>query len=165
MAEQESLDVNDGEGSAKKRSKIPLLLGIVLALAGGGGGFFVVQSGMILGPEKSVEAPEKEMMLPIDSVAFVEVDPILVSLGPRSANDYLRFSTQLEVRPGSEEDVRALLPRVVDVLNGYLRAVDVAELEKPSALVGLRAQMLRRVQVVVGPGHVNDLLIMEFVLN
>lgn len=165
MAEQETPETQEGEEDPKKRSKLPLLIGIVLALAGGGGGFFAVQSGMILGAEQVPDTAVEVELLPIESVSFVEIDPILVSLGSRSSNDYLRFRAQLEVRPGSEEDVRALLPRVVDVLNGYLRAVAVAQLEKPSALVGLRAQMLRRVQVVVGPGHVNDLLIMEFVLN
>ena len=71
----------------------------------------------------------------------------------------------MEVKGGSEEEVTLLLPRVLDVLNGYLRAVDVRELESPSALIKLRAQMLRRVQLVTGEGQVRDLLIMEFVLN
>ena len=58
-----------------------------------------------------------------------------------------------------------LLPRILDVLNGYLRAVETADLENPSALVKLRAQMLRRVQIVTGEGRVRDLLVTEFVLN
>ena len=58
-----------------------------------------------------------------------------------------------------------LLPRIVDVMNGYLRALDAAELENPAALVRLRAQMLRRIQIVTGEGRVRDLLITEFVLN
>ncbi len=53
----------------------------------------------------------------------------------------------------------------MDVLNGYLRAVDVPALEDPSSLIRLRAQMLRRVQIVTGEGRVRDLLIIEFVLN
>lgn len=51
------------------------------------------------------------------------------------------------------------------MLNGYLRAVETSELEQRAALVRMRAQMLRRVQVVTGEGRVRDLLIMEFVLN
>ena len=58
-----------------------------------------------------------------------------------------------------------LLPRVTDVLNGYLRAVSVEKLEEPTALIMLRAQMLRRIQIITGEGRVRDLLIMEFVLN
>jgi flagellar FliL protein len=57
------------------------------------------------------------------------------------------------------------MPRIQDVLNTYLRAVDVEDLEEPAALLRLRAQMLRRVQVVVGDGPVRDLLVTEFVLN
>ena len=57
------------------------------------------------------------------------------------------------------------MPRIVDVMNGYLRALDAAELENPAALVRLRAQMLRRIQIVTGEGRVRDLLITEFVLN
>lgn len=58
-----------------------------------------------------------------------------------------------------------LLPRVVDTLNTYLRAVDVADLAAPAMAVKIRAQMLRRVQIVTGEGRVRDLLISEFVLN
>ena len=53
----------------------------------------------------------------------------------------------------------------MDVLNIYLRALDPHELQEPAALLRLRAQMLRRVQIVTGPGMVNDLLVMEFVFN
>jgi flagellar FliL protein len=51
------------------------------------------------------------------------------------------------------------------VLNGYLRAVETSDLENPAALVRLKAQMLRRIQIVTGEGRVRDLLVSEFVLN
>ena len=57
------------------------------------------------------------------------------------------------------------MPRVVDVLNSYLRALEIDDLRGNAALVRLRAQMLRRVQTVIGRDRVNDLLIMEFVMN
>jgi flagellar FliL protein len=63
------------------------------------------------------------------------------------------------------EEVTGLVPRILDVLNGYLRALDVAELEDPDALVRLRSQMLRRIQIVTGEGRVRDLLVTEFVLE
>ena len=77
----------------------------------------------------------------------------------------MRFSAQLEVPPDRVIEVEGIKPRIVDVLNGYLRAVETADLEDPAALVRLRAQMLRRVQIVAGEGRVSDLLIMEFVMN
>ena len=58
------------------------------------------------------------------------------------------------------------MPRVLDVLNTYLRAVDVKRPRgRRPRCARLRAQMLRRIQVVTGEGMVRDLLVTEFVLN
>ncbi len=134
----------------------------------GGGGFFAVYSGMILGhpPEEVAAEPAVEEIIPeaLPEVAFVALDPMVISLtggGPK----HLRFSAQLEVAKAYLPDVELLKPRVMDVLNGYLRAIEVGVLEDPTALIRLRAQMLRRIQLVTGEGRVRDLLIIEFVLN
>jgi len=63
------------------------------------------------------------------------------------------------------EDVEHLIPRIVDIMNGYLNALETADFQSPAIIVRLRSQLLRRVQVVTGYERVNDLLIMEFVLN
>ncbi|MCE5975048.1 flagellar basal body-associated FliL family protein [Sinirhodobacter sp. WL0062] len=159
MAETETA----GEETPKKRSKLPLLIGLVLMLGLGGGAFYAVYSGLILGAPHAAE-PHGDTPEALPEIAFVPLDPMVVSLSGTAAR-HLRFSAQLEVPLAYEADVEHLKPRVMDVLNGYLRAVDVAELEDPSALIRLRAQMLRRVQIVVGEGRVRDLLVIEFVLN
>lgn len=102
---------------------------------------------------------------PVPDIAFVALDPLVVSLGPGARSRHLRFTAQLEVTRKTEGEVRLLIPRIVDVLNSYLRAVSPADLENPAALVRLRAQMLRRVQIVTGEGRVRDILVTEFVLN
>jgi flagellar FliL protein len=146
-----------------KRSRKGLLIGLGLALLGAGGGFYAVQSGLLFPPPEPGKAESDIAALP--DVGFVAIETLVISLGPGSGSRHLSFSAQLEVAHGYEEEVRSILPRVVDVLNGYLRAVDIAELEDPSSLMRLRAQMLRRIQIVTGEGRVRDLLIMEFVLN
>ncbi|MCB2115642.1 MAG: flagellar basal body-associated FliL family protein [Rhodobacteraceae bacterium] len=154
------------EEAPKKSSKKPLLIGLVLMLALGGGGFYSVYSGLILGGHAQDHAAA-EAEVPVEAlpdIAFVPIDPLVVSLGTETGR-YLHFSGQMEVAKAHQPDVTLLLPRVSDVLNGYLRAVDTAELEDPVALVRLRAQMLRRVQMVTGEGRVRDLLITEFVIN
>ncbi len=153
------------EDSPKKASKLPLILGVVLALVGGGGGFMAVQMGLLGGApeEEIVEEVEEAELLP--DLAFVELETLVINLPQNAQAKHLLFTAQLEVEPAYVQDVTDLIPRIVDVLNGYLRAVDLAELEDPTALIRLRAQMLRRVQVVVGDGRVKDILIMEFVLN
>lgn len=148
----------------KKKSKKPLLIGVVLALVLGGGGFYATFSGMLFGhPVDEHADPDKPDPLP--DIAFVPIDPVVISLGPDSSSQHLKFTAQLEVAKSYSEEVMVLMPRILDVLNGYLRAVAVKDLEDPHAMAKLRAQMLRRVQIVTGEGRVRDLLVTEFVLN
>ena len=153
----------------KKKSKLPLLMGFVLMLALGGGGFYATYSGMILGggsasaDHAAAQGSGAGHALP--AIAFVPVEPLVISLGSSGRARHLRFASQLEVGAAFQEEVTLLMPRILDVLNGYLRAVEIRELEDPTALIRLRAQMLRRVQIVSGEGRIRDLLVTEFVLN
>ena len=152
------------EEAPKKRSKKPLLIGIVLALVLGGGGFYATFSGLILGSGEE-HATEDHAPGPLMGVAFVPLETIVISLAPDSGSEHLRFTAQLEVVDTAAADVTTLTPRILDVINSYLRAIDTASIEDPQAMARLRAQMLRRIQVVTGEGRVRDLLITEFVLN
>jgi flagellar protein FliL len=152
------------EATPKKRSKKPLLMGLVLALVLGGGGFYATFSGFIFGSGKD-HADETHGPGPLLGIAFVPLETIVISLGPDSGSEHLRFTAQLEVVDTAAADVTTLTPRILDVVNSYLRAIDTASIEDPHAMARLRAQMLRRIQVVTGEGRVRDLLITEFVLN
>ncbi|WP_128514936.1 flagellar basal body-associated FliL family protein [Tabrizicola thermarum] len=149
----------------KKRSKKPLLLGLVLALVLGGGGFYATFAGLILGGHDGGNPNAESIPGPLTGIAFVPLDTIVVSLGRNSGSEHLRFTAQLEVVDSAAKDVTTLTPRILDVVNSYLRAIDTASIEDPHAMARLRAQMLRRIQVVTGEGRVRDLLITEFVLN
>lgn len=164
----------DVTGPPIKSGKMSMIIGIVLALTGAGGGFFAVQKGVVPMIPSSGDHSEEHASVPDENamempkttdIAFVEIDPIMISLTGSGQVQYLRFRAQLEVDEADESDVEKLLPRVVDVLNGYLRALEMRDLRDPMALTRLRGQMLRRVQIVVGKARVRDLLIMEFVLN
>ncbi|PJE27394.1 flagellar FliL protein [Pseudooceanicola antarcticus] len=156
------------EEEPKKPSKLPLIIALVVALAGGGGAFFAIYSGMILGSgEAGAEAHAEEESEPFTApdVVYVPIDPMVISLGKASEGRHLRFTANIEVPTNQEGAVTKVIPRIVDVLNGYMRALRMEDLEDPAALVRIRAQMLRRIQVVTGPDAVSDLLIVEFVLN
>lgn len=156
MAEAEA-----GEADGKKtRSRLPLVLGGVLAVLLGAGGFFATYTGLIGGGESHAAMPKES-----ETIAFVPIQPLVIPLGPQANARHLRFTGDLEVAKGGEGEILHLMPRILDVLNSYLRAVEVTEFNDPPALARLRAQMLRRVQIVTGEGRVRDLLITEFVLN
>ena len=152
------------DAAPRKSSKLPLLIGLVLAVVLGAGGFYAVWSGLLFGAAPAgAEAEHGAEGLP--EIAFVAIAPLVISIGDTAAARHLKFTSSLEVNKAAEEEVTLLLPRILDVMNGYLRAVDPKDLEDPSALVRLRAQLLRRIQLVTGEGRVRDLLVTEFVLD
>ncbi len=175
--------VADPEEKPAKKGWKSLVLALTLAVIGAAGGFYAVKTGLIPtgnhmdgtnvdsadssghtdthGEAGTHEKPPT----PLQDIAFVEVDPITISLNANQSARHLRFRAQLEVNADYERDVMVILPRVTDVMNSYLRALELGDLTGPLALTRLRAQMLRRIQVVTGKGRVRDLLIMEFVLN
>jgi flagellar FliL protein len=157
-------DAEEPQEAAPKKSKKPLIIGGILALVLGGGGFFVTYSGMILAPADPAAAAV-ETAGPLPDIAFVPVEPLVITLGSADAGRNLRFTSQIEVDSPYVADVTLLLPRIVDVMNGYLRAIDPAQLDDPAMLLRIRAQLLRRIQMVTGTGRVRDLLVTEFVLN
>lgn len=154
-----------------RKSRRGLLVGLVLACLAGGGGFFAVYAGLVL-PEQDMDHPDGSAddagpgaVEPLPEVAFVPTGAIVVPVGDGATGRFLHFAAAIEVAKEHETDVTHLLPRITDVLNTYLRAVEASDLDRKTALVRLRAQMLRRVQIVLGDGRARDLLITEFVIN
>ncbi|MEM6637746.1 MAG: flagellar basal body-associated FliL family protein [Pseudomonadota bacterium] len=157
--------VDETEEVAPKPSRMPLILGILLFVLAAGGGFYGTYSGILSLESDPMKKTDMGDVAPLPDIAFVALEPIVISLAREAESHHLRFNAHLEVGEAYQEEVYALMPRILDVLNSYLRAVEVHQLEDPSALIRLRAQMLRRVQIVTGEGRVRDLLITEFVLN
>lgn len=189
MAENEAEDAVDVEEDAPPKGKSRMLLiSLVVALLLGGGGFYAVYSGMIPlggaahddtgagdGKNGSDHAAghggddggghDKPAARKYDRPAFVALEPFVISLGTGGSARHLRVGLTIEVVPGAEDGVTTAIPRINDVLNTYLRAVDQKDFEVPRAMMRLRAQMLRRVKLVSPPDSVRDLLFQEFVLN
>ena len=164
-------------GTGRRRG---LVLAVLLAMLAGAGMFYAVWSGTVplpwvakaIAPEPA-QAPRADGALAPDAAerrgegppAYVAIDPLVISLGPGVAADHLKVSIQVEAIPGRRAAIEATRPRIVDVLNTFLRAVDARDLADPRRMARLRAQMLRRVRLVAPPESVRDLLIQEFVLN
>ena len=154
-------DATQDAAAPPRRGLRPLVLGGCLALAAGAGGFAAVQAGLADG----LLAGLAEGRIASVDTAFIELPPMHVSLGSVADGRMLRFAAALEVSPAHRTEVERLTPRLLDLLNSYLRAVDPQDFGAPGALIRLRAQMLRRIQVVTGEGRVLDLLVTEFVVN
>lgn len=154
-----------GEG-ARRGGKGGLLVGLVLGAASFGGAFYGVASGFVPLPWGAPEqAAAGEAATPWKEPAYVELEPMVVPLGPDASAAHLRASLVLDVAPGREEDVASALPRIVDALNVYLRALDERDLESPALTLRMRAQMLQQVRLVAPENSVNAVLLREFLLS
>jgi flagellar FliL protein len=146
-----------------------LMAGLLLAVTLGGGSFFAIYAGMIALPvpdRATLLAAEAEAeAIPLPVTAFVPLEQVVITLGRGANMRQLALTAQLEIEPQGAETVELLGPRIVDVMSTYLRAVDASMIEDPAAMLRMRAQLLRRIQVVTGEGIVRDLLISEFILR
>ncbi|MFC3119237.1 flagellar basal body-associated protein FliL [Jhaorihella thermophila] len=79
---------------------------------------------------------------------FVSIDPMVVSIGYGRERMHLKFRAELEVNPEDAETFRHVMPRILDMLNGYLRALEPRDLEDPLALLRIRSQLLRRINLL-----------------
>lgn len=166
MSDTTEID-EEPEAAPKKSGGKGMIVALVGALVAGGGGFFATYTGMLDGllGGGSDDGREMDAAMSEAPFMFVPLEPLIISLGPRAKAKMLKFTAQLEVAPEYVESVTAMIPRIQDVLNTFLRAVDEKELQNPGALTLLRAQMLRRIQIVIGEDQVRDLLIVEFILS
>ncbi len=161
MAQAANTSDPNADAPPAKPGKRGVFLGLAAATLLGGGAFYAVYSGLILGPSDPSARPAPVAK----DFAYVPIENITITLAPDSGARFLRFSGQIEVAESSLADMERLQPRFLDLMNTYLRALEVRDLTDPAAIIRLRAQILRRLQVVAGEGHVRDFLITEFVIN
>ncbi|MEM6496195.1 MAG: flagellar basal body-associated FliL family protein [Pseudomonadota bacterium] len=168
MAEEPNA-INDAPPKRPGRL-LPLILGVVLAAGGAAGGFWAVTQGPLAAGTDQVAAVQDEIealepqSAPVE-IAFVPLETVVISLGEDEAGRHLIFTAELEVAPDHAVEVTRLTPRVLDIMNSYLRVVSMDELSTPTSLARIRSQLLRRIQIVTGSGRVHDLLVTQFVVN
>lgn len=92
-------------------------------------------------------------------------EAIVISIRPSGRVRRLKLAIAVETDIDSEAAFLARDLRIRDALNTYLRAVDVAALEDPAAMDRIRAQIARRIELVVSPTPVRAVLITDFILS
>lgn len=166
---------NQPDDSSRRGKKTKYIIAIALFIAGSGAGYAGNSIGLFdaipglktrESHEESGEVASHSSPFPSPSEAhFIDIPTVVATLPRGYAHSHVRFTMKLDVPAQYVDEVVALEPRIVDVLNTYLRAVRPEDFEKPQALMMIRTHILARMQVVAGSGRVNDVLIQEFVLN
>ena len=99
--------------------------------------------------------------------AFLEIPTMIVNLDSSDGTPrYLRLSVQLEL--GSEADktaVEAVVPRVIDQFQTYLRELRVRDLRGSAGIYRLQMELLWRVNQAAAPVEVKDVLFQEILIQ
>jgi flagellar protein FliL len=155
----------EGEGGPKKgrflsrKLIIMVAAGLLVAGAGTGGYFFFTNK------------PHEEKTAPVAAKApptFVDLPEVMVNLqgGAAGRSSYLKAKIVLEVEDAKLADqVKPLLPRVMDAFQTYLREMRSSDLEGSAGLYRVRDELTRRVNLAVAPNKINAVLFKEIVVQ
>jgi len=171
----------EGSGGGFGAKKIILFVLVPLFLIGavGGGLYF---TGIIGGGDASQESAETKgggdekskkkddshgESVSYKDAYFLEIPNMIVNLSSEDGSTrYLRLSVQLELK--TEEDkaiVAAVLPRVVDQFQTYLRELRVRDLRGSQGIYRLQMELLARVNAAAYPIEVQDVLFQEILIQ
>jgi flagellar FliL protein len=137
---------------------------LVLVLGGGGAGtYFFLLKPKDAGHEKMAEAPP----LTPPEVAFSDVPDILVNIQSSDGTPaYLKLSLSLEMDNELQKTgMTALMPRLVDQFQSYLRELRVDDLRGSEGVLRLKEELLRRVNASAAPYKVRDVLLKQMIIQ
>ncbi len=99
--------------------------------------------------------------------AFLKIPDLIVNLNTDDgAPRYLRLSVQLEFKNETDlHTVEALMPRIVDQFQTYLRELRVKDLRGSAGIYRLQMELLARVNQAAYPVEVQDVLFQEILIQ
>ena len=139
---------------------------LVLLLGSGAGLYFFVFSGSGKSEQANVaEAPQFPATPP--QVAYYDVPDLIVNIQNSDGSPaYLKLSLALELYSGDEKaGLQALMPRIIDQFQGYLRELRVDDIKGSAGVMRLKEEMLRRINVAAAPYRVRDVLLKEMIVQ
>ena len=179
MADEESEQLDDaGDGEDGEASKgggkgklIIIIVAVVVVLLLGGAAttyFFGLfdsnsteQQNLVT---KAGEVPENDFVAPAFFYELPEIAVNLNTIGRKAAR--MKLTVSIEVSdPELIPKLEALLPRIIDNFQVYLRELRVADLKGSAGMYRLREELLTRVNSAIAPSKVKAILFKEMLVQ
>jgi len=150
----------------RRGKKLFLLLGVVVLLGGGAGAAWQFVPGVADKLHAMVGHHEPVAVAVSSRPVFIDLPEMAMTLPNGGHPRQMRIKLSVELAPGASQQqaTDALSPRVYDALLTYLRTLQDGEVDGGLGLDRLRADLYRRLELVVGPGVLRDVLITSLVM-
>ena len=150
--------------SGKKLVLLYILPAFLLLGCAGGGAYYYF---FALSPETTVAGQDGTVEEDLSKVVFYDLPDILVNLNSGGKqNNYLKISIALEL--GAPEDaslIDAVLPRIIDNFQIYLRELRIEDLNGSAGPMRLKEELLSRLNASLGGRRINDILFKEMLVQ
>ena len=160
-------EAGDGNAATKPRPNRRKLIiiaaagAVVLMIAGGAAAYFL---GLFSGHEAASAPTETALSHPPTFYALPDL-VVTLNTGDRRTR-YLKTRVALELASGGDvPQVELLLPRIIDYCQTYLRELRPDELRGSAAIVRMRDELLKRVNVAVAPVVVREILVTDLMVE
>lgn len=175
-AAEEPEDGKEGEAAAEPKRRrfagktlVLFVIAPLLLLGGlGAGAYFTGLTAKIFGGDKH-EAEQKEQAAaqPAKPAVFYNLPEMLVNLNSAGRRtSFLKISVSLELESATDiPRIEAVMPRIVDNFQIYLRELRIEDLRGSAGLYRLREELLSRVNNAAQPARVNDVLFKEMLVQ
>jgi len=156
-------------GMNGKKLVLFIVLPLLLIVGGLAGAYFAgLLDPLLGGAEEDTAAVEENVGEAIvGPTIFYDLPEMLVNLNTTARkSNYLKISISLELN--AEEDIavlEAVLPRVIDNFQVYLRELRIEDLQGSAGLQRLREELLLRVNTAARGANVKDVLFKEMLVQ
>lgn len=155
-------------GMSGKKLVIFFILPLLLIILAGAGAYFTGMLDSLLGKEEAVQEEVVEEVIPAHGpAAFYDVPELLVNLNSSgNKTHFLKITISLELELQTDiPAIEAVMPRIVDNFQVYLRELRIEDLSGSAGIQRLREELLLRVNAAAAPVKVKDVLFQEMLVQ
>ncbi len=148
------------------RTRLMISAGALVVLIGGGAAGYFLFAGEKAKEQELADASAAQPIV-APTVAFYDVPEIIVNIQPADGTPaYLKLGISLELASAEEKTgLQAVMPRVVDQFQAYLRELRMDDLKGSAGVLRLKEELLRRINVAAAPYRVRDVLLKEMIVQ
>lgn len=169
--EQEPLTPEEVPEAPSKGSKMKktlmIIVPIILIIAGAIYFYLFVLSAPKKKEGAEGDQQKKKPAISLEQNAYFDLDPITVALSPSgSQREYLRLDLTLQV--SSEEESKAIVekvPMIKDSLIVFLRSLRATDFNSSSSTIYLKEEITKRINRIIAPISVKEVLFQEITVN